>query len=256
MYVAAGQEFTATLVDPGGLDDLNLGARIEVPVTRAIVGFWRAATLSGYVWTVVLEAPPAQGPVGTDPALDAALKAGEFNIVWLDDLDPPTFEAYVPLFTYTGTNGTAPPPPNGGPTDWPFPDLTQCTPTVDDVALLERTRTFADGDEEFTTFNDQTRPTADEVTALIAQSVPVVLAQFRPTFPEALYDEVSHCVALYTAVLIEGSFFREQLSEGSVALYNSLFTQAVTGVAGQIQTALDQALSGAGTSGGGGLRLA
>jgi hypothetical protein len=250
LYVAAGQPFTATLVCPPNLPPPGtmFGARIEVPVSRAVVGMWTQAALDDteLSWTVTMIAPPTQPltryGMWTTPWIQAALDAGEFELVWADSGAIAAAEIFVPLFTYPdGSSGTPPPTPE----DWPFPDIPSCTPSVDDVALLERTRTYADGDTEYVTFNDDTRPTGTEVLAIIAQAVPVVLAQFRPTFPDTLYDEVAHCVALYTAILIEGSYFREQLNEGAVQLYSSLFTQAVAGVNAQIATALEQALSGA-----------
>ena len=233
MYVAAGSEFTATLVDPGGLDDLALGARIEIPVTRAIVDYWKAATLSGYVWSVVLEAPPTESAQpGSDPEMDAALKAGEFNIVWLDGLEPPTVEFYVPLFCSDSVAGS------GSSADWPAVDVDEVTPSVDDVAALEGTRRMDDSVEEQLTFTADTRPTDTQVQALIDQAVPVVLAQLNPTFPPDYYSEVSHAIALYAAILVEGSYYREQLNVGSVALYRALLEQTLTAINSQVTTEL------------------
>ena len=235
MYVAAGQPFTATLIDPGGFEHLLLGARIEVPVTRAIVGYWMAATLSGYVWSVTMDAPPAQSAnPGYDPVLDDALAAGEFQIVWMDNLGPPTVEIYVPLHT-TGTGtGTPTVPPS-----WPPVDVAQCTPSVDDVAALEGTRRVDDTTAEQPTFNANTRPTDTEVQALIDQAVPVVMAQLRPTFPISYYDEVSHAIALYAAILVEGSYYREQINTGSVGLYQSLLNQSLAGIAASLELELN-----------------
>ena len=47
---------------------------------------------------------------------------------------------------------------------------------------------------------------------------------------ESVYGQIGHLIALYTAVLIEGSFFREQVNESQVALYRDLFTAGVEGV--------------------------
>jgi hypothetical protein len=107
MRVPAGLPFTARLLGPAGLGGVQLGARIEVPVTRAIVGYWRPATLDGGVWSVELEAPPLTSP---DPGLVDALAAGQFLIVWMDGGAIAMVEIFVPLQTYAGIgvngNGT------------------------------------------------------------------------------------------------------------------------------------------------------
>lgn len=231
MFAAPGAQFTATLIDPSGLGDLRLGARIEVPVTRAIVGYWRPATLTGFIWSVQLEAPPAapQRPPelggNSDPALTRALAAGQFNIVWMDGGPVPAVEIFVPLFVGTGWGGAW-----GPDTEWPVPDPELVAPSVEDVAILLRTRTYTEGVLEHADFSDDTRPPADEVQRLIDQATPTVLAQLRPLFPESVYGQIGHLIALYTAVLIEGSFFREQVNESQVALYRDLFTAGVEGV--------------------------
>ena len=243
MYVPVGQPFTATLINPSGLGGVRLGARIEIPVTRAIVGYWRPATLSGAIWSVELEAPPAEPErppeLGDDPFLREALKAGAFQIVWRDGgPEPPQVEIFVPPFTF------APPGAGWGGSPWPPPDLEAITPDVDDVAALLRTRTYEDGVVEFATFTDDTRPPAAEVERLIARAVPVVLSQLRPTFPESLYGEVSHAICLYTAILIEGSYFREQINESQVALYRDLYTDVTGGITSQIEMLLEDIFAG------------
>jgi len=239
MYVPYGLPFTATLVDPGGLTDVNLGARIEVPVTRAIVGSWQAATLSGYVWSVTLDAPPATPQsqaigLGANPFYATELATGEFNLVWLDDLDPPTFEAFVPLFVSDDGSGIGV-GGNGPPAQWPTPDPADVTPTIADVAALERTRMVDDGGTDQATFGPNTRPTDVEVQALIDDSVPVILTQLRPTFPASFNDQVANAVALYAAILVEGSYYREQINSGSVALYRALYEEQIKALQSSIE---------------------
>lgn len=236
MWIRPDQPFTATLVGPAGIERLNLGARIEVPVTRAIVCYWRPATRSGIVWSVDLDAPPTapRGPGNADPLFLDALRAGAFQIVWMDDAAEPVVEIFVPLWVWTGAGDGWP----GDGVDWPPPDLDAVTPTVDDVMALLRTRTYEDGVVEQPTATDLTRPPHDEVQALIERAVPVVLSQLRPRFPDTLYGEVRHAIALYVAVLVEGSYFREQLAESQVALYRDLYLAAVAGITGQIDLLL------------------
>lgn len=117
------------------------------------------------------------------------------------------------------------------------PDVVeQLRPTVQEVALLERTRTVGEssgglggdtGPGDLTTFTDDTRPTASEVDALIDQALPALLSQLHEGFAEAYYARARHLVALYTAILIEGSYFRES-GQGTVALWQDLLSSGLT----------------------------
>ena len=172
------------------------------------------------------------------------LPALPLQLVWRDDgPEPPAFEAFVPLIATQngaagGTGGVG-----GGTAQWPEPDVTLLTPTVQEVASLERTRTVDEGGVEQPVFTADTRPTDVEAQLLIDEAVPVVLAQLRPTFPASYYDQVSHLIALYAAILIEGSFFREQLNEGAVALWRVLYTTGMTAVVDSIEAEFQSAAS-------------
>lgn len=107
-------------------------------------------------------------------------------------------------------------------------------PTVQDVALLERTRTVNAGGGEEITFTESTRPSASEVSGLIDQALPAILAQLPEGFGEAYYDRARHLVALYTALLIEGSYFREQLDNGSAALWRELLNTGLASLRTEI----------------------
>jgi hypothetical protein len=92
-------------------------------------------------------------------------------------------------------------------------------PSVDDVALLLRTRTVGagpggsliggdTGPVELTTFTAETRPTATEVEAMIDVASDEVLAQL-PAEIASSFHAIRRSIALRAAVLIEASFFRE-----------------------------------------------
>jgi hypothetical protein len=102
------------------------------------------------------------------------------------------------------------------------PDPALIRPTVDDVAALENTRTVGPNGQEIGTFTADTRPTAADVEKLIDQALEAVLSQLPTRFGTSYYERTKHNVALYTAILVEGSFFREKLDEGSVELYRDL----------------------------------
>ena len=118
-------------------------------------------------------------------------------------------------------------------------------PTVTEVSILERTRTVGmtagglGGDttpSDITVFGTDTRPTATEVEAIIDQAVSAIIGQMPAEVPVVYYGQIRHFVALYSAILIEGSFFRESLDEGSVELYRDLLSTGIP----QLRTSIDE----------------
>lgn len=96
------------------------------------------------------------------------------------------------------------------------------TPTVDDVAALLRARTRDDVGVEVGTFNEDTSPTADEVTNLIALAVGSVSSAVGADIPDAAdrddggdvdahRDAAKTLVSLKAAMLIELSYYPEQI---------------------------------------------
>ena len=130
--------------------------------------------------------------------------------------------------------------------DPPVPiDPALVRPTVAEVSILERTRTVGmtagglGGDttpSDITVFGTDTRPTATEVDAIIDQAVEAIIGQMPAEVPVVYYGQIRHFVALYSAILIEGSFFRESLDEGSVELYTSLLERGIP----QLRTVIDE----------------
>lgn len=124
-------------------------------------------------------------------------------------------------------------------------------PTVKEVAALLRTRTVGEssgglggdtGPGDVTTFTDTTRPTAEEVEGLISQAIEAVLGALPAGFDAVAFNpRVRHLVTLYAAILVEGSFFREQLDSGSVELWRDLYRTGLaaltTAIAGSEETA-------------------
>jgi hypothetical protein len=113
------------------------------------------------------------------------------------------------------------------------------TPTVDEVALLLRTRTVGDvsgglgGDTQatsLTTFTDHTRPTAVEVASVIATSLGAVRGMLRGPVPDYEESSARHAVALYAAILIETSFFRETSNADALAALRGMLRDTVGGV--------------------------
>jgi hypothetical protein len=102
-------------------------------------------------------------------------------------------------------------------------DLAQITPSVDDVAILERTRTVHDDLTEVSTFDSETRPTDVECQELIAQALGEVLAALPPAIDMTLWAEpIKRVIALRAASLVEQSFYREQATATGVAATHAL----------------------------------
>ncbi len=69
------------------------------------------------------------------------------------------------------------------PVDPPPIDRDAVLPSVDEVAMLERTRTIGPGGHDIPTFTDVTRPTADEAQALIERQLGAATATPTATHP-------------------------------------------------------------------------
>jgi hypothetical protein len=220
MMVTVGQEFTAELAETA---IPNIGARVEVPHTRAIVSFWQPAVTedNGSTWEVTLESPPDVGDYllvwrSGDPDGVQAVQAYAPQGPYPD----PTYEVFVPLFsTDAGADGTDP--------TFPVIDRDAIRPTADDVAALERTRIVGLGGGDPKTFTDETHPTVTEVEGLIEMAIGDTLVLLPTSIDPAHYEAITQAVTMYAATLVESSYFREQLGQGSVALYRELFENSI-----------------------------
>ena len=111
-------------------------------------------------------------------------------------------------------------------------------PTAQMVADLVRTRLVEESGEMIDgstgtgvdTFTDATYPTITQVERLIDQAVLGTLGQIPGSIVENMTESVSHLAALYAAILVEGSYFREQLTDDQVDLYLQLLRSGFRGV--------------------------
>lgn len=129
---------------------------------------------------------------------------------------------------------------------FPDVDIDAVTPTVKDVAMLEHTRTIDGGGDELGDFTDDTRPTGDDCQLLIAQAVVIVLDQLDAAVAPSLYPAIKEAVAIEAAILVESSFFREQMNEGTVAMYQAILLGMIKMLQVKSGTATGDATSGAG----------
>ncbi len=87
-------------------------------------------------------------------------------------------------------------------------------PSLAQVGALVRTRTKDTAGNELGTFTDDTRPTADDVTELISQAVDTFIVRGGTQIPPELYQEVQRLIALRAAMLVEISYYPEQVQTG------------------------------------------
>lgn len=127
------------------------------------------------------------------------------------------------------------------------------TPTVSEVAAYLRTRTKSKFQDEGE-FNENTRPTAAEVTVLIAEAVQEVataIGELDSELPCAvkLQARAKGAVVLYACILIEASYFPEQVGTRSTAeFFEGLYDRRME----SLKDAVSDCLGGSGESVGGG----
>lgn len=114
---------------------------------------------------------------------------------------------------------------------FPAVDRAQCTPSVDDVALLCATRTIDEAGDQLGVFTSDTNPTDVQAQALIEQAVMLVLTPLPDYLPASLYARIAQAAALQAAILVETSFYREQANSGSIVALTSALTAMLRSIA-------------------------
>lgn len=94
----------------------------------------------------------------------------------------------------------------------PVVDREAVRPSVDDIARLSRTRTIGPGGDDRPSFDEQTRPTADEVEDLIDGALEDTLGQLPTNIDPVWNNAIKRVIAIRAAAEIEVSFFRESAS--------------------------------------------
>lgn len=124
--------------------------------------------------------------------------------------------------------------------------MTDTRPSVDDVAVLLRARTKDSEGREVGTFNDETRPTAEQVERHIDNAVSLLATRMPLDLPVVYEGTVKALTAYRAALQIEKSFFPEQVRSDRSA-YDQLREEYNDDL-----TALMDALAGAGGDDGSG----
>jgi len=113
-------------------------------------------------------------------------------------------------------------------------------PTLADIGAIMRARTKTVNGDEIGTFNDETRPTGEEVNRIILQAANDVTAPIDTDIPVAAYRWAQQAIIYRSAKLIEISYFPEQIATGRSPYpeYNALFDEAI----GWLNTAVGREL--------------
>lgn len=112
----------------------------------------------------------------------------------------------------------------------PPSSLDTLRPSVQEVADLVRTRIVLEGGEPADTFTADTYPTAAQVERLIDQASNYIFAQLPNSVSESWAPAGKHLAALYSAMLVEASYFREQLTDDQVQLYRDMLIAGIRGL--------------------------
>jgi hypothetical protein len=89
--------------------------------------------------------------------------------------------------------------------------LEDITPSVLEVAELLRARTKDAAGFEVGTFNDSTRPTSSQVAGLARTAAIDIQARLGTSPPVEIIGDARGCAALLAALMVELSFFPEQV---------------------------------------------
>lgn len=87
------------------------------------------------------------------------------------------------------------------------------TPTVAEVAALLRARAVDSDGNELSSFTPSTRPTDAQVSSLITRAAETVSMVVGADIDAALFEEAKSLVSLRAAMLVELSFFPEQVRD-------------------------------------------
>jgi hypothetical protein len=197
----------------------------SLPWTQAVVSEGAGATgpwVDIATITLTPDADPAHPAARDFTTEDATLEEGWYRVTFVDA---------------DGDSSVAPP-------IWSSSKTDSSRPTVDDVALLLRTRTISGagfntglgGDtypNELVTFTTTTRPTAAEADRMIQTAYEATLGELTAELgplPPAMNGMLRHAVALYAAILIETSFFREQATEDDIKTLRDMRNDILRGI--------------------------
>lgn len=199
-------------------------ARIEEAAEAA--GPWTAIAI---IDLAPLDTDPTR-PMARELSTSAAtLEPGWYRVTWLDAAGSATSPTAPIRSVVEGADGIR--------------------PTIAEVAAKLRARTKVLGGNEVGTFDASTRPTADEVEALIDDALDEVLGKIKEPAAGTKYEgRARGLVALYAAMLIELSYFPEMVGtpKSPYDSYATLYDKRMKALIAEGETGEPQGEGGAG----------
>lgn len=119
-------------------------------------------------------------------------------------------------------------------------------PTVSDVGALLRARTKDRHGNEIGTFTADTRPTFDEVLRLIDQAAEDVTMLVDYDIPVETYRQAAGVICLRAAMLVELSYFPEQVANNRSAYphYKELYDEMLVRLQGAVEREAAEEITG------------
>lgn len=185
--------------------------------------------------------------------LEAETSEGPFSVIATVDLYPVDEDPTSPQpRNFSTTNGTVVEgwyqivftDPYGGVSNptlaWQntSDESSELKPSVRELGAFMRGRTVAagSGGRELGTFNAETRPTGTEAQVEIDRARDMVLMELGEEIPTRLYSQARWVVTIYAAMLVELSFYRNEINkdQSAFAQYQQLYKGAVQALTGAI----------------------
>lgn len=112
-------------------------------------------------------------------------------------------------------------------------------PTVSEVGSLLRARTKSSTMQELGTFTDDTRPTQVEVERIIDKAAYNVATKIGTEIPEETWEMAGFAIAIRAAMLVELSYFPEQVRSDKSAYshYRDLYKDTLSDLAEAVKQA-------------------
>jgi hypothetical protein len=217
--------------------DGRVWTRVEVEEAAEVTGPWNTLAV---ITLTPLDTDATKPRARSFTIGNATLAEGFYRVVWLDLEGGESEPSAAVHFTPEGKG---------------------IRPAIAEIAALLRARTKVTGGKEEGTFTQATRPTDDQVEDLIDQGLDDVLGKvkgmtaFRALEPTPSSEEtegyerrVRGAVALFTAILVETSYFPEQVrsDQSAASIYEKRYEDRIKALIAEGETGEAQGEGGEG----------
>jgi hypothetical protein len=116
--------------------------------------------------------------------------------------------------------------------------ISDWTPSLSDVGIIDIARTRDDVGTETGTFTSETRPTDDQVLKLIDFSVLEIVPKIGNDIPAELFQEARNLVAIRTAMWIELTYYAAEVAQNRSPYpeYKKMFDEQLPSIVASIES--------------------